>query len=38
LEKPLGLSRMLEPQDEVIGVPGDDHIALCVPASPLVGP
>ena len=37
-EELLCITKMLEPDDEVIGEPGDDHVAPGVPLSPLPDP
>ena len=37
-EEPLRISLMLEPGDKVVGIPHDDHVTVCVPASPLPDP
>ena len=37
-EEPLGVTVLLEPHEEVIGVAHDDHVAVRVPTSPLLGP
>ncbi len=37
-EEPLGVVLMLEPDDEVVGPPHDDHLTAGVPPPPPVGP
>jgi hypothetical protein len=38
VEEPICITTVLEPDDEVIGEAGDDHVATSVPVSPLPDP
>ena len=37
-QEPFGVAMVLETRNEIISEPHDDHVATCVPPSPLVGP